>query len=165
MCSITAKAAYFCQKQKDSRRKLFGSPQPLQFPTSRWGLIATRFLILLPKTRGGFNPITVFLDRFIRRVLFAPSSRTDTVKDFAKTIFHNSFRHHSIPDSIVSDRDPKFMFKFWHGLMELCDIYLPLSSSHHPKSDGSFEIINGMIENFVRYYCSHHQTNLGHIVH
>lgn len=38
--------------------------------------------------------------------------------------------------------------------MKLCDVQVRLSSSHHPQTDGSSEIMNRMIENYLRCYCS-----------
>lgn len=153
------KGCLTCQQQKDSRQKPAGSPQPLQFPNRRWGSVASDFITHLPRTKRGYNAITTFVDRFSKRVHFAPSRDTDTAEDFADLFFRDIFRNHGLPDSLVSDRDPKFTSKFWKRLSSLCDIRLRLSTSHHPQTDGSSEIMNRMIENFLRCYCSHHQTD------
>lgn len=50
------------------------------------------------------------------------------------------------------------MSKFWHSLMVLWDIHFHPSFSHHPQTEGSFEILNRMIENLLCCYCFHHQT-------
>ena len=50
----------------------------------------------------------------------------------------------------MSDRDPKFTSKFWKKLMILCGITLQMSSSHHPQTDGISEVMNRMIENYLR---------------
>ena len=34
-----------------------------------------------------------------------------------------------------------------------------MSSSRHPQTDGASEIMNRMIENYLRCYCSYHQNN------
>ncbi len=67
--------------------------------------------------------------------------------------------HHGLPDSIFSDRDPKFTSKFWNRLMELCGIKLKMSSSRHPQTDGASEAMNRMVENYLRCYCSYHQND------
>ena len=64
-----------------------------------------------------------------------------------------------MPDSIVSDRDPKFTSKFWKRLMELCGVKLKMSTSRHPQTDGASEIMNRMVENYIRCYCSYHQND------
>lgn len=43
--------------------------------------------------------------------------------------------------------------------MRLCDVQLKMASSHHPQTDGSSEITNRMIENYLRCFCNHNQDN------
>lgn len=43
--------------------------------------------------------------------------------------------------------------------MKLCGVKLKMSSSRHPQTDGSSEIMNRMIENYLRCYCNFHQNN------
>ena len=64
-----------------------------------------------------------------------------------------------MPDSIVSDRDPKFTSDFWKTLMNICGVNLKMSTSSHPQTDGSSEIMNRMVENYLRCYCNFHQDN------
>lgn len=148
-----------CQQKKDSREKKLGDPNSLEIPDRRWGSIATDFIVALPKTKNGYNCITTWVDRLSRRVHFIPSKEEDTAVDSANAFFANIFKLHGIPDSIVSDRDPKFTSKFWKRLMELCGIKLKMSTSRHPQTDGSSEIMNRMVENYIRCYCSYHQNN------
>lgn len=113
----------------------------------------------MPKTKNGYDSIQTWVDRLTRRVHFVPSHEIDTAVDVANSYFSNLFRNYGLPDSIVSDRDPKFTSKFWKRLMELCGVKLKMSSSRHPQSDGSSEIMNRMIENYLRCYCNYHQDN------
>ncbi len=99
------------------------------------------FIVKLPKTKNGYDSITTYVDRLSRRVHFIPSKDSDTAVDVANAFFSNLFKHHGMPDSIVSDRDPKFTSKFWQRLMELCGVKLKMSSSRHPQTDGSSEIM------------------------
>lgn len=66
---------------------------------------------------------------------------------------------HFIPsrdtDNIVSDRDPKFLKR----LMELIGVQLKISTSRHPQTDGSSEIMNPMFKNYLRCYCNYKQDN------
>ena len=69
------------------------------------------------------------------------------------------YSNHGIPDSIVSDRDPKVTSNFWERLLELCGITLKMSTSRHPQTDGSSEVMSRMIENYLCCYCSYHQDD------
>lgn len=116
------------------------------------------FITHLPVTIRGFNAITTVVDRFSRRVHFIASKDSDTATDTANTFFREIFRLHGLTDSIISDRDPKFTSNFWKSLMNLCDVKLRLSTSYHPQTDGYSEIMNRMIENYLRCYCSLNQS-------
>eukprot|EP00171_Calliarthron_tuberculosum_P023944 IDg23944t1 len=148
-----------CQENKDGRTKPLGVPQPLEIPDKRWGSIATDFVNQFPVTETGFDAITTYVDRLTKRVHFVLSKTTDTAIDVAKSFYEHIFRHHGLPDSIVSDRDPKFTSKFWSELMSQCGVRLKMSSSYHAQTDGSSEIMNRMLENYLRCYCNYHQTD------
>ena len=145
--------------EEDHQGKKLGDPTSLEVPTRRWGSLATDFIVSLPKTKRGFNSITTWVDRLSRRVHFIPSKEADKAVDVANAFYSNIFKLHGIPDNIVSDRDPKFTSKFWKRLMELCGIQLKMSTSRHPQTDGSSEIMNRMIENYLRCYCNYHQDD------
>jgi hypothetical protein len=76
-----------------------------------------------------------------------------------KSVYGNDFKLHGLPDEIVSDRDPQFSSKFWRALMDICDVKLKISTSRHPKTDSSSEIVNRMLENNLRCYLSNRQDD------
>jgi hypothetical protein len=126
----------------------------LEMPHRRWGSVATDFITHLPRTKDGYDCIAVWVDRLYRRVHFLPSKSSDTAVDAAKAFYGNILKLHGLPDEIVSDRDPKFTSKFWRALMDLCGVKLKMSTSRSPQTDGYSEIMNLMLENYLRCYCS-----------
>jgi len=48
-------------------------------------------------------------------------------------------RLHVVPDSIVSDRDPRFTSRFWQSLQATLGTQLRMSFAYHPQTDGQFE--------------------------
>ena len=149
-----------CQQQKDTvQKKKLTEPIPLDVFSRRWGSLATDFIVSLPKTTRGFDAIATWVDRLSRRVHFVPSHVTDTAVQVAESFFHNIFRHHGLLDNLVSDSDPKFTSKFWSHLMSMCGIRTQMSTSHHPQTDGSSEVMNRMVENYLRCYCSLRQDD------
>lgn len=148
-----------CQLNKDGRSKPFGVPQPREKPEPRWGSVSMDFVTHLPTTTGGFDCITTFVDRLTKRVHLIPSKSTDTAEDVARCFFEQIFRLHGLPDSIVSDRDPRFTSGLWTQLTSICGISLKTSTSNHPQSDGSTEIMNLMISSCLLCYCNYNQAS------
>lgn len=102
-----------CQRNKSGNRKPQTSPECLEFPSRRWRSVAMDIFVQLPKTKAGFDAITTFVDRFSKRPHFLPFNTTDYAVIVAKNFHDTIFKLHGIPDSIVSDRDHKFMSLFW----------------------------------------------------
>ena len=50
---------------------------------------------------------------------------------------------HRLPNSIVSDRDSKFMSMFWHETHRILGTKLLMSMSFHPQMDGASEGLTG----------------------
>lgn len=113
----------------------------------------------LAETDAGFDNITSFVDLFSKRVHLILPRTSETAPDVARCFFDNIFRFHGLPDSIVSDRDPKFTATCLDELIKLCEIRLSISTSKHPLTDGSSEIITRMVENYLRCYCAHNQRD------
>lgn len=139
--------------------KPFGTAQPLELPCRRWGSVGTDFIVHLPISRQGHDAITTYVDRFTKRVHFLPTNTSSSAEIITLDFYNNIFRLHGLPDSIESDTDPRFTSRFWEELMRLCDITLKMSTAHHPQTDGCSEITTRMIENFLRCFCDHNQTN------
>ncbi|MCO5610318.1 hypothetical protein L7F22_064554 [Adiantum nelumboides] len=68
------------------------------------------------------------------------------------------FRLHGMPETIVSDRDPKFTSLFWKAIWENIGTRLQFSSSFHPQTDGQSEIANSMVLNLLKSYISDQKT-------
>jgi hypothetical protein len=75
-------------------------------------------------------------------------------------LFHsNCYRHHGIPHEIISDRDPLFMSKFWTPLFNMLHVKLRPYSAYHPKTDGQTEVVTLKVEEILRCFVNHHQSN------
>eukprot|EP00737_Agarophyton_chilense_P002170 gb/GEZJ01002467.1/.p1 GENE.gb/GEZJ01002467.1/~~gb/GEZJ01002467.1/.p1 ORF type:complete len:321 (-),score=19.04 gb/GEZJ01002467.1/:658-1620(-) len=138
---------------------MLNDPTPLPVPTRRWGIVATDFIVKLPKTERGLDSISTWVDRLSRRVRFVACKETDKATDIAQVFFRNIFPHHGLPDSLISDRDPRFVSAFWKALMDLCGVESRMSSARHPQTDGASEVMNRMIEKYIRCFCSFEQTD------
>jgi hypothetical protein len=72
-------------------------------------------------------------------------TKTVTAPELARIFRDEIFRLHGLPDSIVSDRCPRFTASFWSQLHKLLGVSLNLSTRDHPQSDGQTENANGIL--------------------
>jgi hypothetical protein len=62
--------------------------------------------------------------------------------------------HFGIPQTIISDRENKFLNTFWSSLLSLLDTKLTKSTAFHPQTDGQAEVVNQMIVHILHMYNS-----------
>ena len=75
------------------------------------------------------------------------------------------FRHHGLPESIISDRGPQFVSKFWKHLFKMVNVTYNLSSCYHPQTDGEAERTNQTLEQYLRCFLSYQQDDWADILH
>src|SRR4051812_49105804 len=150
----------YCQRNKTSQLAPAGLLQPLPIPTQNWQQISMDFITQLPKTKTTHkDAIVVFVDRLSKQAHFEAMNTTATAPDVAKIFLNTIFRHHGLPQVIVSDRDSKFTSNFWQALFKMLDTRLAMSTSFHPQTDGQTERTNRTLEQILRNYVSYKQDN------
>ena len=75
--------------------------------------------------------IAVFMDKLTKMVHLAPCTKEVTAMEYARLFVDHVFRLHSLPEVIISDRDPHFTCKFWKSLFDLLNTDLHLSTTFH----------------------------------
>jgi hypothetical protein len=104
-----------------------------------------------PKS-GRYDGVLVVVDKFSRYAHFIPFAHPYTAASVARLFLDNVFKLHSMPQSIISDRDRVFTSAFWRELFRLADTKLCLSSSYHPQTDGATERVNQSLEAYLRCF-------------
>jgi hypothetical protein len=141
-----------CQQNKISTQQPMGLLQPLPIPERRWQQVTMDLIVKLPKTKKGNDSIAVFVDKLTKMVHYVATIEQINAPRLAKLFMDNVVRLHGIPDSIVSDRDPRMTSRFWKELWKLLGTKLKMSTAHHPQTDGQTERQNRVLEEALRAY-------------
>ncbi|KAE9068903.1 hypothetical protein PF001_g28486 [Phytophthora fragariae] len=112
------------------------------------------FIFGLPRDAEGRTGVLVFVDRFSKMVHLAPVAAEVTADESAELFLDLVYRHHGLPESIVSDRDPRFTSAFWTRLFALLGTRLLMSTAAHPETDGQTERVNRVLEDVLRSYAT-----------
>jgi hypothetical protein len=64
-----------------------------------------------------------------------------------------------LPTSIISDRDNRFLGRFWTMLWERMDTKLKYSNAFHPQTDGKTKVVNRTLVQLLRGYNNKHPKN------
>ncbi|KAJ9519795.1 hypothetical protein QJQ45_013511 [Haematococcus lacustris] len=148
-----------CQRNKATNQVPPGLLQPLPIPNRNWQHVSMDFIGPLPPTSHGYDMVVTVVDKLSKMLHLIPTTATATAPDIAKLFFDHVFKHHGLPEAIVSDRDPKFTSDFWTSLFHLTGTRLLMSSAYHPQTDGQSERANRTVEDMLRPYLNHHKTD------
>jgi hypothetical protein len=105
---------------------------PIPVPHAPWEDISMDFVLGLPRT------VFVIVDRFFKMAHFIPYHKTDNASHVADLFFNEVVRLHGVPNTIISDRDAKFLSHFWRTLW------------HKLETDGQMEVVNRTLSTILR---------------
>jgi hypothetical protein len=146
-----------CQRTKASTQPPIGELQPMPIPSRPWQSIGMDYLMPIPESKNGHNAILVIVDRLTKMAHFIPTTDKVTAKETAELFLQNIFRYHGLPDSIVSDRDPRFTSHFWENLHKILGIKLLMSTAEHPQTDGQSEATVKIVQKLIRPFAFQEQ--------
>jgi transposase InsO family protein len=92
-------------------------------------------------------------------VVITPCAKTLTEEGAGEILLNQVYKRFGLPDSIISDRDPRFTAKAFQELLKLLGIKSKLTTAFHPQSDGTTEQFNQEIEAYLGIYCSSNPTD------
>ncbi|GAB9477757.1 Transposon Tf2-6 polyprotein, partial [Globisporangium polare] len=146
-----------CQRVKPAQSSQ-APLRPLPIARDAWKSVSMDFVFGLPRDALGRTGVVVFVDRFSKMVHLAPVSTSITAEQTAVIFLDVVFRLHGLPESIVSDRDPRFTSAFWTKLFDLLGSRLLMSTAAHPETDGQTERVNRVLEDVLRSYATSYSS-------
>jgi hypothetical protein len=139
-----------CKRVKAIHMKTVGPLQFLPIPTWKWEDISMDFIVGLPKTAKGYDSIWVIIDRLMKIAHFLPVKTDHPVTVYAQLYIAHILSLHGVPKTIMSDRGPQFVAKFWEALHKSLGTKLLHSSAYHHQTSGQTERVNQILEDMLR---------------
>ena len=110
------------------------------------------FVVRLPRTQQEHDAVWVIVDRLTKSAHFLPVKLSYSLDKLAEICIRKVVRLHSVPFSIVSDRDPRFTSRFWPSLHQSLGTKLKFSTSFHPQTDGQSKRTIETLEDMLKAY-------------
>jgi hypothetical protein len=122
-----------CRRIKANHMRTTGLLQPLSIPVWKWKDISMDFIVGLPLTGCKFNSIWVIIDRFTKSAHFILVHTRYRAKMYTELYISRIMCLHGVPKTIISDRGPKFITRFWRQLHASLGMRLIQSSAYAPS--------------------------------
>jgi len=135
------RGCFLCAISKPSNRKL-GLYTPLPVPSHPWESISMDIVAGLPLSRKGHDYLYVVVDRFNKICIRKPCKNKITVEQTNHLLFQKFWVHFGLPNSIVSDRDSRFVGNFSSNLWDMMDTKLKKSTTFHTQTNIKTKVIN-----------------------
>ncbi|GJV39195.1 putative reverse transcriptase domain-containing protein [Tanacetum coccineum] len=129
-----------CLKVKAEHQRPSGLLQQPKIPIWKWERIAMDFVTKFPKTINGHDTIWVIVDRLTESAHFLPMHKNHKMESLARLYLNEIVARHGVPISIISDRDIRFISRFWQSMQEALGTRLDMSTAYHPQTDGQKEV-------------------------
>lgn len=147
-----------CQQTKMITQRPAGLLQPLPIPSGVWEDISMDFITHLPQSHG-YTVILVVVNRYSKVVHLGALATNHSAFKVATLFMDIVCKHHGFPKSIVFDRDPLFLISFWRELFRLSGTRLRMSTAYHPQSDDQTEVMNRILEQYLRAFVHEQSAN------
>lgn len=139
-----------CQQAKYLTLTPAGLLQVLPIPKKIWKHIAMDFIEGLPKSEG-YDTILVIVDRLSINAHFILLKHPFNAKTVATIFVKVVVRLHSVPRSIILDKDKIFTSWFWEELFRRLGTQLR-STAYHPQTYDQLKVVNQGMETYLRCF-------------
>lgn len=120
-----------------------------------WEDLTMDFIVGLPNSKG-FIVVLVVVDRFTKGAYFSALKQAFIASQVAKVFIQNVVKLYGFLRSIMFDRDPLFLSKFWTHMMHHNGTKLLHTTTYHPKGDGQSKVVNRCLEQYLILFVHQH---------
>src|SRR6266481_6046361 len=147
-----------CNRTKTFPTQKVGKLIPNKVPDQRWQVISIDMIRELLDSKG-YNATLMVVDHLSKWIHAIPTVISLDSARVAWLFLEHIWRHHGLPEEVISDHRSTFISNFSHELTALLGVKLTPSTSYHPQTDGQTERVNQEIEAYLRVFMSHQQDD------
>ena len=142
-----------CLALQTRRHAPYGSLQPIESPPVPFFTLTLDFVLTLPLLKESHNAIMLVTCKFSKRVTLIEGADTWSAEQWAHVFFNRlDLIDWGLLGELITDRDPKFLSKFWTPLFKKLEVKLLYSTVYHPQTDRSSERTNQTVEIALRFF-------------
>ena len=145
-----------CQKTKVKWKTVILHPHSV--PENPWKTISIDIIGPLPELSGK-NAIFIVVDIFSKMIHLLRVSTEITALRVAKIYRDHIFKLHGTPKKVISNWGTQFLSSFMTDLYKLLAIEGNPMTAYHPQDNGQAEQMNALVEQYMRLYTNHRQSN------
>ncbi|KAK4705029.1 hypothetical protein P7C70_g1182, partial [Phenoliferia sp. Uapishka_3] len=100
-----------------------------------------------------------FIDHFSGELISIPCNQTISAAEVAELYFSHVFPSWGVPQSLSSDRDPRFRSDLWQALFKGLGTTIMMSSAYHPQSNPFVERVHRDLNAMYRQWVNEDHQN------
>lgn len=147
-----------CQRAKIDHQPKAAPLNPNPIADRNWQYVSADMVTHLPDALG-YNVIINFVCMKSKDVISVKCRDTINSEGFIHAYIENVFRLHGLFERFWSDRGTIFISSFVKGVYEKLGVKANPSTAYHPQTDGQSERMHQEIQNYLRIFCNHRQTD------
>jgi len=105
------------------------------------------------------NSILVVYNRSSKILHFIAITEKITAERLVRLFKDNMWKLHELLENVISDKEPQFVVRLIKELNEMLRIETKLLMAFHPQTDGQMERTDQELEQYLRIYINHRQSN------
>ena len=142
-----------CLVLQTRRHPPYGSLQPIESPPVPFFTLTLDFVLALSLSKEGYNAIMSVTCKFSKRVTLVEDADTWSAEQWAHAFLKRlDLINWGFPGKLITDRDPKFLSKFWTTLFAKLEVKLLYSTAYHPQTDGASKRTNQTVKIALRFF-------------
>ena len=146
----------FHQRNKNRIEQPAGKLMPNSIPEKPQTYILADFITKLPLAQG-YNSILVVVDQLTKMVYFIPTTGRMSAEGLVRLFRDNVQKLHSLPESIILDRELQFVAGLMKELNRILGIESKISTAFYPQTDEQTERVNQELEQYLKMFVDYRQ--------